>query len=156
MYTITVDRLIKNVPADIVWDVIADVERYADYAPNLSKAEKTSEGHTPSRRCYDTQGRGWNEACVLWREGEIYSFIIDTTAADYPYPFSQLKGTWGMVQEADGVRVTLRFDYTPKPPLLLGWLVHLGIQRSFRPIVDELLDNWEAEIMARVEAHPAA
>ena len=150
MYTFSVDRFIKNAPADLVWDVISDVERYAEYAPNLSRAEKTSEGPTPSRRCYDTQGRGWNEACVLWREGEVYSYLVDTAAEDYPFPFAQLKGTWRMSPEADGVTITMRFDYTPKAPPPLGWLMHLGMKRNARPLAEKLLDNWQAEIMNRM------
>ena len=150
MFTFTINRLIKNAPAHIVWDVIADIERYADYAPNLSHAEKTSDGPTPSRRCYDTKGRGWDEACVLWHEGEAYSFEVDTSAADYPYPFRKLQGTWAMAEEAGGVRVTMRFDYTPKTPPLLGWLVNRAMRRSFQPVAEQLLDNWEAEIRAHM------
>lgn len=146
MYTLTTERLI-NAPANIVWEIIADVERYADYAPNLSRAHKTSDGPTPARRCYDTKGRGWNEACVLWEEGKQYSYIIDT--ADYPYPFIQMKGTWGMDPTPEGMRVWMRFEYTPDKPWLLGWLIHRMVRRSFSPIVNQLMDNWEAEITRR-------
>jgi len=90
MYTLNVERVV-DAPANIVWDVISDVEAYASYAPNLGRAVKTSDGDAPSRRCWDTQGRGWNEACVLWEEGKQYSYVIDTS--DYPYPFTQMKGT---------------------------------------------------------------
>jgi len=148
MYTLNTERLIQA-PADIIWDVISDVERYADYASNLSKAIKTSDGQTPTRRCYDTQGRSWDEACVLWKEGEVYSYVVDTSAPDYPYPFSQLKGTWGIKQQANGNCVWMRFDYTPKPPLILGWLVHKSVQRMFGSVVDDLMGNWAAEIMKR-------
>ncbi len=149
MYTITIQREV-HAPKAVVWDVISDVERYAEYAPNLSKAHKTSEGLTPSRRCYDTRGRGWNEACVLWEEEKAYSYLVDTSAPDYPYPFSQLKGTWSMEENGKGVLVTMRFDYTPKYPLIFGWLVHRQVQRAFRPIVNKLFDNWEAEIQSRL------
>lgn len=143
MYSLIAERLV-DAPADIVWNVISDVEKYAVYAPNLSRAEKTSDGMTPTRRCYDTQGRGWNEACVLWKEGEVYSYIIDTS--DYPYPFIQMKGTWGLQERADGVLITMRFEYTPSQPWFLGWLTHQTVKRAFRPIIDELFDNWVAEI----------
>ncbi|MCA9894296.1 MAG: SRPBCC family protein [Anaerolineae bacterium] len=149
MYTLKADRLVKA-PAAIVWDVIADVERYAEYAPNLSQVVKTSEGPTPTRRCYDVQGRGWNEACILWEEGKRYSYIIDTS--DYPYPFVQMKGTWGIEERPDGVLITMRFDYHPKGIWPLTWLMSRALPARFGPIIEKLFDNWEAEISKRVAA----
>lgn len=149
MYTLTVERLV-DAPAEVVWDVISDVERYADYAPNLSHAHKISSGEFPARRCYDTRGRSWDEACVMWNEGEAYSYLIDTS--DYPYPFIQMKGTWGLCQQQNGVKITMRFDYTPRYPLIFGWLVHLSAKRIFRPIVEKLMDNWIDEIQQRAPA----
>lgn len=133
MFTLKTQRTVQA-PADVVWDVISDVERYAEYAPNLSHAEKTSAGLTPARRCYDTRGRGWNEACVLWEEGKQYSYVIDTS--DYPYPFIQMKGTWGM-------------DHTPDVPFFFKYLVHWRVRMIFTPIVEKLMDNWESEIKQR-------
>ncbi|NDJ77736.1 MAG: SRPBCC family protein [Chloroflexi bacterium] len=146
MYTLNAERHI-NALADIVWDVISDVERYAEYAPNLSHVHKTSDGLTPARRCYDNQGRGWNEACVLWEDRKQYAYLIDTS--DYPYPFAHMKGTWGMDDTPEGVRVWMRFEYAPDKPWVLGWLVHRRVQQVFGPIVAELLDNREAEIDRR-------
>jgi ribosome-associated toxin RatA of RatAB toxin-antitoxin module len=148
MYTLSYERLVKA-PSQIVWDVISDVERYAEYAPNLSHAHKLSEGQHPARRCYDSQGRGWDEACVLWKEGEVYSYLIDTT--DYPYPFVQMKGTWGLTQQPNGVKITMRFDYTPRTGWIVGWLVHRRVKQSFLPIVRTLMDNWIVEITKRLE-----
>lgn len=153
MYTLKVERVV-DAPATVIWEVISDVERYAHYAPNLSEAHKISAGPMPARRCYDTQGRGWNEACVLWEEGKRYAYIIDTT--DYPYPFTQMKGTWGLEQQSEGITVYMRFDYTPKLPWILGWLTHQTIKRAFRPIVTTLMDNWEAEIKRRVALQASA
>ncbi len=146
MYTFIKEQVV-SAPPEVVWQVISDVERYAEYAPNLSRAEKTGEGNTPARRCYDTRGRGWDEACVLWKEGEAYSYVIDTS--DYPYPFIQMKGTWSVEAAGAGSRITMRFDYTPSAPWIFGWLMHRMVQRRFRPVIDELMDNWEAEILAR-------
>ena len=153
MYTLQTERII-DAPAAAIWEVISDVERYADYAPNLSKAHKTSEGPTPARRCYDTDGRGWNEACLFWEEGTRYAYIIDT--ADYPYPFIQMKGTWGLEPQVTGHKVYMHFDYTPRQPWLLGWLTHLAVKRMFSPIVTKLMDNWEEEIYHRVAVQQMA
>lgn len=153
MYTLIAQRIV-HAPADVVWAVISDVERYAEYAPNLSHAHKISTGEFPARRCYDTQGRGWNEACVLWEEGKQYAYLIDTS--DYPYPFIQMKGTWGMMQQADGVKITMRFDYTPRYPWIIGWFMHRSVKRVFQPIVHKLMDNWESEIEQRKLEHQRA
>lgn len=150
MYSLNMQRVV-SAPAKIVWEVISDIERYADYAPNLSKAIKTSNGVTPTRRCYDTKGNGWNEACILWKEGEVYSFVVDTTPDDYPYPFSHVKGTWGLNQVENGVEIYMEFEYQPDKAGILGWLMHRMIKRSFQPIVDTLMDNWKAEINQRVQ-----
>lgn len=152
MNTLYIERLI-DIPAGIAWDVIADVERYADYAPNLSSAHKlTTVGETdsPGRRCYDTQNRGWNETCVLWEDGRRYSFLVDTS--DYPYPFTYVKGTWGVEPRADGTLVYMQFDYVPAAPKIGRWLVNRWVKAQFGKIVEELMDNWEAEMKARVAA----
>ncbi|MEL6269514.1 MAG: SRPBCC family protein [Chloroflexota bacterium] len=146
MYTLAIERIV-DAPVAIVWQVISDVERYAAYAPNLSHAEKTGDGNTPARRCYDIAGRSWNEACVLWEEGKQYSYVIDTS--NYPYPFVQMKGTWGLDRTDAGVRVWMRFEYTPDKPGVLGWLIHRTVKMQFTPVVEELMDNWEAEIAQR-------
>jgi ribosome-associated toxin RatA of RatAB toxin-antitoxin module len=143
MYTLTAERLIQA-PADVVWVVIADVERYADYAPNLSRAYKTSQGEKPSRRCYDLKGRGWNETCTLWQEGEVYRYQVDTS--DYPYPFSFVQGTWGLRPSAEGTIVYMQFDYQPRPQWM-QWITHQAVKRSFKPIVVQLMDNWEQAIL---------
>jgi len=143
VYTLTFERII-DAPAQVVWDVISDVEAYADYAPNLSQAIKTSDSAQPSRTCTDTRGKSWDEACVLWRDKEAYSYVVDTSAADYPYPFKYLQGTWGMETQADGVKVTMRFDYQPTAPSILGWFVHRAMKHSSVSIVETLFDNWES------------
>ena len=155
MYILKYDRVI-DAPADIVWDVISDLEAYADYAPNLSRAERTSDGLTPTRRCYDPRGRSWNEACVLWKEGEVYSFVVETAAEDYPFPFHYLQGTWGMEHTSEGIRVYMQFRYQPKGPSILNRIINPLAKRKVTPIMRKLMDNWEAEIRARTTRKSAA
>ncbi len=87
---------------------------------------------------------------MLWEEGRQYAYLIDTT--DYPYPFVQMKGTWGLTEHVNGVKITMRFDYTPRYGWGLGWITHLAVKRTFAPIVNTLLDNWQAEIERRAQA----
>ncbi|PJF39495.1 MAG: hypothetical protein CUN54_08590 [Phototrophicales bacterium] len=155
MYTLQYERVIQA-PPDVVWAVISDVERYAEYAPNLSKAVKTSDSTTPTRTCWDTDGRSWNEACVMWEEGEGYAYLVDTTPGDYPYPVTQLKGTWTMQPRQDGVLVTMRFDMTFKYPVPIAWLLFRLGARGFYKTIAELMDNWEAEMLKRARLRRAA
>lgn len=148
MFSLQYDRII-DAPLEIVWDVISDIEAYARYAPNLSGAERTSDGITPTRRCYDTNGNGWNEACVLWKPREMYSFVIETSASDYPYPFHYLQGVWGMERVVGGIKVYMEFRYQPSGPGLLNRLMNPFLKRRFMPIIHELMDNWETEIQRR-------
>ncbi|HHP7240030.1 MAG TPA: hypothetical protein ACFCUD_00050 [Cyclobacteriaceae bacterium] len=46
-------------------------------------------------RSYSFKDDKWSEECVDWREEEQFSFVVNTKAKDYPYPFSYLKGTPG-------------------------------------------------------------
>lgn len=135
-------------PAEIVWRVIADVVGYADVAPNLSKAEILSgDGLGMRRRCYDNQGRGWNEMCVLWEEGRRYSFVVDTN--DYPYPLTKMQGTWGLEERPEGVLIMMRFDFVPKYGPI-GWLWAQLAKPAFRRICEALLDNWEVKLKAQM------
>ena len=156
MYRFEIDRMV-DAPAEVVWEVISDVGGYHKYAPNLSKSEVLEgEGVGLRRRCHDTRGRGWNEQCVLWREGQLYSIAVDTS--DYPYPFTKMQGTWGLEERPDSVLVKMRFDYAPKyDPPVIGWLAdRLMIKRAMKTICQELMDNWVAEIKERTRQRQRA
>lgn len=142
------ERLV-HAPTDTVWQVISDVVGYAEVAPNLSKAEIVSgHGEGMRRRCWDTRGGTWTEQCVLWEEGRRYSMVVDTS--DYPYPFSQLQGTWGLEERPDGVLITMRFDAVPKYGPI-GWLMAQVMKPAFRRVGEQLLDNWAEQISARLD-----
>jgi len=137
-----------NVPTPIAWDIISDLEQYADYAPNLSWA-KVVDGHGEGlvRRCADTNGGEWNETCVLWDEGRAYSVQVDTS--DYPYPFSFVQGTWGVEPEDDGTLVTMQFEVQPQPhiPIISGLMFNLMMKPAFNRVGEKLMDNWETAML---------
>ena len=152
MYALEIKRRV-NAPKDVVWNVISDLNGYADYAPNLSQSTVISgEGVGLVRQCADTRGGEWQENCILWEEGHQYTIEVDTS--DYPYPFRSMRGTWGLEESSDDVIVTMRFDYQPTfDPPLLGWLSNrFVLHRAFMPIAEQLLDNWETEIHRRTTA----
>lgn len=152
MANLQFDRLV-NAPKDIVWEVISDVEAYAEVAPNLSKAVILSgQGEGMSRRCWDTKGGSWQEQCTLWEEGKRYTMQVDTR--DYPYPFTEMQGTWGLEEQANGTLITMEFDFTPKFGVVGDLMVRVGMKRSFQKVCSELLDNWELRIREKAAITP--
>ena len=151
MYSLQVKRNIQA-PRDIIWEVISDLNHYSDYASNLSRTEVVSgKGVGLIRQCADNRGGEWNETCTLWDEGQRYSFEVDTSPSDYPYPFTFLKGTWGIEETDDSPTLVMRFDYQPKGDLpIIGWSINrFVLHRAFKPIAEDLLDKWEHEILKR-------
>lgn len=141
MGNLTFERLV-NAPKNIVWEIISDVEAYAEVAPNLSKAVIVSgQGKGMYRRCWDTHGGTWKEQCTLWEEGKRYAMQVDTS--DYPYPFTTMQGTWGLEEKTDGIVISMSFDFTPQP----GFDGDLeSMLQGFEIVCNELLDNWEHRI----------
>jgi ribosome-associated toxin RatA of RatAB toxin-antitoxin module len=77
-----------------VWKVISDIKNYHKVASNIDNVKIiTGEGEGLVRQC--SHGKdSWKETCTLWEEEKQYSFVVDTSAPDYPYPFKSLKGSW--------------------------------------------------------------
>lgn len=138
-----------SAPTNLVREVISDVEAYADVAPNLSRAAiESGEGAGMVRRCWDTQGGSWRETCSAWLPGREYRMVVDTS--DYPYPFTAMAGRWSVEPDGDGSRIRMLFDYRlPYGPLgsLLGRTL---VARKFRPVAENLLDNWAGMIEERL------
>lgn len=147
MRTYQIERVV-NAPVDIVWRVIADLERYGEFAPNLEKAELSpGQGVGVKRRCTDIQGERWIEECVLWDEGHKYAMQIDPVS--YPYPILHMKGTWTVEKRDEGTAIIMEFEYQPKfdPPIIGALSNRLMLRPSIDQSSHKLLDNWEAEIL---------
>lgn len=155
MYTLELTHLI-HAPASIVWEVISDHPFFGEVAPNLSHVEVLDgDGLGMRRRCTGTDGVSWTEECVLWREGEVYAFEVDTSAPGYP--LARMVGTFGLEQRTDGVFITLRFDYLPRfNPPLLGWLMNQVLKRAGMRAAKTIMDRWEAEIKRRAQQRAAS
>ena len=126
-----------------VWKAIADVSNYDKVAPNIDAVKIISgEGRGMVRSC--SHGKdSWTETCSMWIEEKAYSFEVNTSAPDYPYPFKFLKGTWE-VQEIDSAttKVTMLFDFQYKRKYQ-NWLLHPLLKSKFSKTAEELLDNWQ-------------
>jgi ribosome-associated toxin RatA of RatAB toxin-antitoxin module len=132
--------------AGIVWDIISDVANYHHVAPNIDDVKIVSgSGEEMVRQC--SQGSGsWTENCVLWKEGEQFSFRVNTDAPDYPFPLSFLQGTWKVTPNGrNQSKIEMKFEFQYKRKIL-NVLLHPMMAPKFRSIVKELLDNWENKL----------
>lgn len=136
------ERIIKANKKE-VWKTIADVANYHTVAPNIDNVKILSgEGQGMVRSC--SHGKdSWTETCSLWIEEKTYSFEVNTSAPDYPYPFQFLKGTWE-VQEIDNAttKVIMLFDLQYKQKYQ-NWLLHPLLKGKFSKTAEALLDNWQ-------------
>lgn len=139
-------RAVTHASPERVWQVMSHQEAYADVADNISKVEVTDgAGTTLERRCYDNDGKSWNESCTLWDEGRAFAFRVHTEAADYPYPISALSGEWSLSPVSDSTQIQMTFHVTAKPGLINALLFRL-MAAPFSVICDRLLQRW-IEIM---------
>lgn len=148
-------RRTVDAPASVVWDVVTDHELYADAAPNLATVEVLEgEGTGLVRRCVDTDGNAWTETCTRWTEGESFAVAVDVATSDFHRRlFARFEGEWALEDGPDGVTVTVRFAYEPRYGLL-GRPIAWYFAARAPPVVEALLDNWQAAIDDRSE--PAA
>ena len=136
------ERIIKA-DKQSVWKVISDVANYDRVAPNIDAVKIISgEGRGMVRSC--SHGKdSWSETCSLWIEEKAYSFEVNTSAPDYPYPFRFFKGTWE-VQEIDSstTKIIMLFNFQYKRKYQ-NWLLHPLLKGKFSKTAEELLDNWQ-------------
>lgn len=135
-------RTVVTSKAD-TWKVISDVANYHKVAPNIDDVKIISgEGQGMIRSCSHGKNN-WTETCSAWQEEKTYSFIVNTNAPDYPYPFKYLKGTWE-VEETDSIHTIIKmhfeFEYKKK---FQHVLVHPLLRGKFKKVAEELLDSWQ-------------
>jgi ribosome-associated toxin RatA of RatAB toxin-antitoxin module len=142
-----------NAPKSIVWDVITDHGLYAEAAPNLRSVEVIDGAEsTMVRRCVDTGGNAWTEACTNWEEGKRFAVEVDVATSDFHRRlFNRFEGQWGL-NEMDGeLEVFIRFDYDTKYGPF-GWFFSAVLAYKAPGLVEGIFDRWEAEIEAHTRA----
>lgn len=126
-----------------VWKAIADVANYHEVASNIDDVKIISgEGKGMVRSC--SHGKdSWTETCSMWVEEQSYSFEVNTSAPNYPYPFKFLKGTWE-VQKIDSntTKIIMHFDFMYKRKIQ-NILAHPLVKGKFNKTAIDLLDNWQ-------------
>lgn len=136
------ERIIKASRQD-VWKVISDVANYDKVAPNIDNVKIISgKGHGMVRSCSHKKD-SWTESCTMWNEEKSYSFEVNTSDVNYPYPFKFLKGTWE-VQEIDSStsKISMYFEFQYKRKYQ-NVLLHPILKGKFQKTVNELLNNWQ-------------
>lgn len=103
-----------SAPVKLVWEVITDPNVFSRRAPILSNVEIVEGRGVGMRRCcHDVRGRFWFEHCTAWDEGRSYT--METDVDEFPYPFKEMKGTWGLKDLGnDKVLIFIQYEYTPK------------------------------------------
>lgn len=131
---------------EAVWKMVSDVGNYHEVAPNIDGAEILSgDEFGMIRKC--SHGKdSWTETCTLWEEGNEYSFEVDTSPADYPYPLKTLRGNWQVKEVRKQVtEIIMNFEFEYKKPIQ-HILIHPILKHQFNKVGEELLDNWQRRI----------
>lgn len=131
------------------WSVVSNVANYHLVAPNIDRVEILSGyGEGMVRKCSHS-AQSWTETATLWKEGEAYAFTVDTSAKDYPFPFKSLKGTWKVRSAAENqTKIIMIFDFTYSK-WIYNLMVHPFLKKQFSEVCEELLNNWENELIDR-------
>lgn len=132
-----------NASKQNVWKVISDVSSYHQVAPNVDDVKIISgEGEGMVRKC--SHGKdSWTETCSTWVEERTYSFEVNTSAPDYPYPLKYLKGTWEVNEiNNDKTKVIMFFEFTYKYKIY-NVVLHPLLRDAFKKTAEELLNNWQ-------------
>lgn len=124
-------------PAEVLWDVVADLDRYADHVTGLVSSPVLSGSKQGAvRECNTTKGETWSESVVEWVEGSHYVIEVDTST--YPAPLRQLfrefSATWTVKPTSKGCEVSI----TMTPDVRGGWLVWPVVALAARKTENDL------------------
>lgn len=138
----------RSVKADKskVWEVISDVGNYHKVAPNIDDSEIVSGEKIGMVRSCSHGKDSWTEICSLWDEEKEYSFEVNTSALDYPYPLKMLRGNWQVhqINKAE-TEIIMNFEFEYKK-LFQNILIHPIMKYQFTKVCETLLDNWQVII----------
>lgn len=129
-----------------VWKIISDVGNYHAVAPNIDNSRIISGEKVGMVRACSHGKDSWTERCSLWEEEKEYSFEVDTSAPDYPYPFKTLRGNWQVKEVEKGeTEIAMNFEFEYKRSFQ-KFLLHPIMKYQFTKICKELLDKWEERL----------
>ncbi|TGV02267.1 type II toxin-antitoxin system RatA family toxin [Flavivirga rizhaonensis] len=129
-----------------VWQGISDVANYHKVAPNIDSSKVVSGEKKGMVRSCSHGKDSWTETCTLWEDEKQYSFTVNTSAPDYPYPLKSLKGIWIVNESSDNKNeIVMIFEFEYKN-YLQNILIHPLMKHRFTKVCAKLLDNWQNKI----------
>ena len=140
-----VERRVAATP-EMTWAVVGNVAGYANHVSGLSESIVVAgTGPDQMRRCTDTRGRSWDEACVAYEPGRLVSMRVDVSSypIDLRLMFRAFEGTWEVEPAGEGSTIRMRFKAEPRRGL--GWVVKRLAARS-RADLEAILDSYEAAL----------
>ncbi len=151
-----VERRIDVAP-DVVWTVVTDHDLYGRLAPNLSAVRVDGHGGAISpdgtglhRTCTNRRGASWREACTLWEPRRRFEVAVDTS--DYPYPLTEMRGSWWVVPRDDGGSIAgMDFRFRPSAGVR-GRVFAVVMQAAFPVVLRRILRGWERAARAHSSA----
>jgi len=135
-----------------VWNVISDVGNYHDVAPNIDKAEILSgDGEGMVRKCSHGND-SWTETCTAWNEEKSYTFKVNTSEPDFPFPLNHMEGRWTL-EKIDNQTTNILIDFEMKySRKIYNVILHPLLKNRFGKSVEELLDNWQ-RLLQKTKIH---
>lgn len=141
----TFKRRVKGDKSE-VWKFVSDVGNYHKVAPNIDGSKIISGEKLGMIRSCSHGKNSWSETCSLWEDEKEYSFEVDTTAPDYPFPLKTLRGNWQVNEASNNMtEITMNFEFEYKKSFQ-NILIHPMMKHQFTKICEELLDNWQRMI----------
>lgn len=137
---------VPDVPADAMWQLVAELGDIARFSPTLSSSSLRG-GVEPDigavRVCSNTQGQRWAERCVAFDpDGRSLELRFLTEEPGFPYPASVMFGGWTVLEEGSGCVVEVWWSLTPTMPA--GWLtvtlMSLQVDSQFAELVSRMAE----------------
>lgn len=146
MAVVEVRRRVKA-SRSMVWSIVSDQSAGSEPPPAASRSEILHGSELGlTRRVTGRDGHIWQEECVSWEPGTLYSVAI---SGDFPVRSPRLRYTCSLTEDAGTVLIRLYFDFVPRFGLLGKWIEGLGGSRELRAYAIDLMDNWVRMVHAR-------
>jgi len=131
----------------MVWSIVSDLTGDSTLPPAAKRADILRGAELGlTRRVTGGDGRVWQEECVGWDSGKLYSVVI---SGDFPVGSPQLRYTCSLVEEAGSVLIRLYFDFIPRFGLVGRLIEGVGGRRELQVYATDVLDNWVRIVHAR-------
>lgn len=141
-----------NAQHAMVWDIVSDLEGEAGRPPMAKQVELLGgQGVGLRRRIRAADSVSWEEECVVWEPGRLYTMRIQPEA--FPVRLASIRYTCSLAKTGGSVLVRLYFDYAPRFGWLGGLLDRMVQRRQLEQYASQLMDNWMRMIHAREWAY---